>query len=125
MTHSNFAYLEEEFPILFNTGQVAEYNLQDPITSLFKLRQFGERLTEILFDKHRLEFPHYHWLKAEIDDLPILNRRFKAELIPQHNDVQESVLLVGVEEGKGKKKKYRKEESVLPLTAEKEEGYEK
>ncbi len=58
MQDSNFSYLAEEYPILFNTGQAAEYNLYtDPITSLFKLRQFGEKLTEILFEEHHLEFP--------------------------------------------------------------------
>lgn len=59
MNTSNFAYLESEFPILFNIGQSAEFNLyQDPVISLFKLRQFGEKLTELLFEIHRLEFPY-------------------------------------------------------------------
>jgi type I restriction enzyme R subunit len=59
MTASNFSYLEQEYPILFNIGQVAEYNLHsDPVTSLFKLRQFGERLTEYIFEEHHLEFPY-------------------------------------------------------------------
>jgi len=133
LTHSNFAYLKEEFPILFNTGQAAEYNLyQDPITSLFKLRQFGERLTEILFDKHRLEFPHYHWLKAEIDNLlqTILNKAFKGELVPQdENDEPASELLERIKkerrktDGKGKKK-YKVGESVWPMAAEKGGGCE-
>jgi len=59
MSQSNFSYLESEFPILFNIGQAAEFNLhQDPVTCLFKLRQFGEKLTEILFEEHHLEFPY-------------------------------------------------------------------
>lgn len=59
MSQSNFSYLESEFPILFNIGQAAEFNLhQDPITCLFKLRQFGEKLTEMLFEEHHLEFPY-------------------------------------------------------------------
>lgn len=59
MTKSNFSYLENEFPILFNIGQAAEFNLyQDPVTCLFKLRQFGEKLSELLFEKHHLEFPY-------------------------------------------------------------------
>lgn len=56
---SNFSYLKEEFSILYNIGQSAEYNLyKDPITCLFKLRQFGERLTQIVFEEHYLEYPY-------------------------------------------------------------------
>jgi type I restriction enzyme, R subunit len=59
MASSNFSYLEKEFPILFNIGQSAEFNLnEEPITCLFKLRQFGEKLTDTLFHKHKLEFPN-------------------------------------------------------------------
>jgi type I restriction enzyme R subunit len=59
MTPSNFTYLEKEFPILFNIGQAAEFNMHDdPVTCLFKLRQFGEILTEYLFEEHRIEFPY-------------------------------------------------------------------
>ncbi len=43
---------------MFNLGQSAEFNLyQDPVTASFKIRQFGERLTEKLFEEHKLEFP--------------------------------------------------------------------
>lgn len=59
MDKSNFSYLEAEFPILFNIGQAAEFNLhQDPITCMFKLRQFGERVSELLFELHHLDFPY-------------------------------------------------------------------
>ncbi|MEP1890109.1 MAG: DUF4145 domain-containing protein, partial [Cyclobacteriaceae bacterium] len=59
MSQSNFSYLETEYPILFNIGQAAEYNLyDDPVTCLFKLRQLGEKLTEYLFEEHHLEFPY-------------------------------------------------------------------
>ncbi len=59
MSNSNFTYLKDEFPILFNIGQSAELNFpEDPITCLFKVRQFGEKLTEILFEEHYLEFPY-------------------------------------------------------------------
>ncbi len=59
MPTSNFSYLEEEFPLLFNLGQSAEFNLHDdPITCLFKLRQLGEKLSEKLFEEHQLEFPY-------------------------------------------------------------------
>ncbi|SDF81378.1 protein of unknown function [Dyadobacter soli] len=57
-TTSNFTFLESEFPILYNIGISAEYNLhQDPATCLWKIRGFGERVTEILFKEHALKFP--------------------------------------------------------------------
>jgi type I restriction enzyme R subunit len=72
MTQSNFSYLENEFPILFNIGLSAEYNLhQDPVTSLFKLRQFGERLTEFLFEEHHLEFPYENSFHNRIKTLEL------------------------------------------------------
>ena len=47
MAYSNFEFLEEEFPILFNIGQSAEYNLySDPNVTMVKMRQFGEKATE-------------------------------------------------------------------------------
>lgn len=59
MEKSNFFYLESEFPLLFNIAQAAELHLHDdPVTCLFKLRQFGEKLSELLFEEHRLEFPY-------------------------------------------------------------------
>jgi type I restriction enzyme R subunit len=59
LTESNFSFLEKEFPLLFNLGLIAEFNLhQDPVTCLFKLRQFGEKFTEVLFEEHHLEFPY-------------------------------------------------------------------
>ncbi|MEQ9101010.1 MAG: type I restriction-modification system endonuclease [Imperialibacter sp.] len=59
MADSNFLHLEKEFPLLFNIGQAAEFNLHtDPVTCLFKLRQFGEKVTELLFEAHQLEFPY-------------------------------------------------------------------
>lgn len=58
MAESNFTYLENEFPLLFNLAQSAEYNLySDSAVCIFKLRAFGEKLTEVLFEKHRLSFP--------------------------------------------------------------------
>jgi type I restriction enzyme, R subunit len=59
MSLSNFSYLEQEFPILFNIGQAAECNLHtDPVTCLFKLRLFAEKLSEYIFTKHKLEYPY-------------------------------------------------------------------
>ena len=58
MAQNNFIFLKSEYPILYNIGTAAEHNLHiDPITSLFKLRQFGEKLSEIVFEEHHLEFP--------------------------------------------------------------------
>lgn len=62
LTHkfeSNFSFLENSFAMLHSLGTSAEYNIySDPVVSLFKIRQFGERVTEILFDEHALEFPY-------------------------------------------------------------------
>lgn len=70
MKNSNFIFLEEEFPILFNVGQSAEYNLyQDPVTCLFKLRQFGEKVTELLFEEHYLEFPRENTFHNQLKTL--------------------------------------------------------
>ena len=60
----------KEYPILYNIGQSAEYNLhQDAVTCLFKLRQFGERLTEILFEEHGLAFPEENNFHSRIKTL--------------------------------------------------------
>jgi type I restriction enzyme R subunit len=57
-TSSNFKFLEEEFPLLFNLGKSAEYNLHsDPGTALIKLRQFAEHLSELIFESVGMEFP--------------------------------------------------------------------
>jgi type I restriction enzyme R subunit len=56
---SNFKFLEAEYPILFNIMQSAEFNLhKDSVTSLFKARQFGEKLTAIMFSEHCLMLPY-------------------------------------------------------------------
>ncbi|MBO9672202.1 MAG: type I restriction-modification system endonuclease [Sphingobacteriaceae bacterium] len=58
MNSSNFSFLENEFPLLHNLAQAAEYNLyQDPATSLFKLRQFGEYMTEQIFAVYGMDLP--------------------------------------------------------------------
>lgn len=58
MSSSNFSFLESEFPLLYNLAQTAEYNLyEDPSTSLYKLRQFGEYMTEQIFDTYGMELP--------------------------------------------------------------------
>ncbi|WP_205319224.1 hypothetical protein [Runella rosea] len=55
---SNFFFLKDEFPILFNIGVSAEnYLHRGPVYCLSKLRLFGEKLTQLLFEEHALEFP--------------------------------------------------------------------
>ncbi|WP_343532533.1 type I restriction-modification system endonuclease [Pedobacter sp.] len=58
MQASNFNFLTEEFPLLNNLAQAAEYNLyQDPNTSLYKLRQYGEYMTEQIFNIYGIDLP--------------------------------------------------------------------
>ncbi|MCH7413786.1 type I restriction-modification system endonuclease [Belliella sp. R4-6] len=74
MPKSNFSFLESEFPILFNIGQSAEFNLyQDPVTSLWKLRQFGERVSELLFELHHLDFPYDNTFHSRLKTLEFEN----------------------------------------------------
>ena len=55
---SNFSFLEKEFPLLYTIGISAEsYLHSDPVYCLVKLRLFGEKMTEILFEEHALDFP--------------------------------------------------------------------
>lgn len=64
---SNFIFLEKEFPILFNIGSAAEYNLHtDPVTTLWKLRVFEEKLVEYLYEEHRLDKPRENTLHNRI-----------------------------------------------------------
>jgi type I restriction enzyme, R subunit len=67
---TNFIFLKSDFPILFNIGQSAEYNLHsDPEICLIKLRQFGERLTDLMFDEHGLNFPQENNFHSRIKTL--------------------------------------------------------
>jgi type I restriction enzyme R subunit len=78
---SNFKFLEEEYPILFNIMQSAEFNLyKDSVTSLFKARQFGEKLTTIMFSEHYLTLPYkndFHNRLIELYDEGILPYNIK------------------------------------------------
>jgi len=70
MSTSNFSFLSAEFPLLSNLGQAAEYNLyQDPSTSLYKLRQFGEYLTEQIFGVYGIELPEQNTFQNRIYQL--------------------------------------------------------
>jgi type I restriction enzyme R subunit len=56
---SNFKFLSTEYPILANLGILAErYIHDDPNTTLFKLRLFGEKMVEMIFEIHQLDFPY-------------------------------------------------------------------
>ncbi|MBC8986660.1 type I restriction-modification system endonuclease [Pedobacter sp. N36a] len=70
MITSNFNFLEEEFPLLFNLGQSAEYNLHpDPVTCLMKLRQFAEQLTILIYEAVGLEFPDMNTFHLQVKKL--------------------------------------------------------
>lgn len=70
MAESNFTYLEKEFPLLFNLVQSAEYNLYtDFPVCIFKLRAFGEKLTEVLFDRHGISFPYENTFHNRLKNL--------------------------------------------------------
>ena len=76
--NTNFDFLLQEFPILANLGMLAErYVYDDPNSSLFKMRLLGEKMVEIIFEVHQLDFPwddsafrRLQWLKDEgiLDD---------------------------------------------------------
>lgn len=87
MTQSNFSYLEFEFPILFNIGQAAEFNLyKDPVTCLWKLRQFGERISELLFELHHLDFPYDNSFHSRLKTL-----EYENVLPPQVKDLLHTI----------------------------------
>lgn len=56
---SNFGFLKNEYPILHQLGQLAEqYIHNDPSSSLIKIRLLAERVVELIFQIHQLEFPY-------------------------------------------------------------------
>ncbi|MEQ8361536.1 MAG: type I restriction-modification system endonuclease [Cyclobacteriaceae bacterium] len=70
MAQSNFIFLENEFPILFNIGQAAEYNLHsDPVVTLFKLRLLEEKIIDYLFEEHNLNRPYEDTLHNRLKQL--------------------------------------------------------
>src|SRR4051812_32194055 len=67
MPGSNFAFLEKEFPLLFNIGNAAEFNLHaDPVTTLWKLRVFEEKVVDYIFEEHDFEKPRENTLHNRI-----------------------------------------------------------
>ncbi|MCK9640996.1 MAG: type I restriction-modification system endonuclease [Prolixibacteraceae bacterium] len=56
---SNFIFLAKEYSILAKLGNLAErYIHDDPNASLFKMRLFGEKMVEYIFEIQQLDFPH-------------------------------------------------------------------
>ncbi len=51
----NFDFLEKNFPLLAKIANTAEsYIYTDPPVALFRIRLFGEKLTEYIFNEHKL-----------------------------------------------------------------------
>ncbi len=75
MKNSNFFFLADEFPLLLNIGKLAEFNLFiDPNTTLYKCRQFGEKVLELVYEEHYLEFPdvnnfHNNLIKIKYENI--------------------------------------------------------
>lgn len=54
---SNFTFLEKDFPVLANFGQMAEkYCLSDPNSCLMKLGMLGETIVNLMFTYDRFLF---------------------------------------------------------------------
>ncbi|WP_167616664.1 type I restriction-modification system endonuclease [Maribellus sediminis] len=67
---SNFSFLANEYPILFNLGQSAENNVhQDPGVTLFKLRLMSEKMVDLIFEVHQLDFPYDNSIFAKLEIL--------------------------------------------------------
>nr|WP_319399011.1 DUF4145 domain-containing protein [uncultured Carboxylicivirga sp.] len=79
--NTNFDFLSEEFPFLANLAESAEYNVfSDPVTALFKLRQYGETFVQTLFDEHGMELPReatFHNCLKELEYDGVLPDRVK------------------------------------------------
>jgi len=55
---SNFSFLSKEFSLLANLGTQAErYIHDDPNAAIYKMRLLGEKMVEIIFEIHQLDFP--------------------------------------------------------------------
>ncbi len=92
---SNFEFLKKEFPILANIAATAELNIySDPVTTLFKLRQFGEKYVHILFDEHGMELPRentFHNCLKELEYDGVLPERVKDLLFTIKNKGNDAV----------------------------------
>ena len=67
---SNFAFLEGEFPVLANFGDLAEkYLYSDPNSSLMKQGMIGETIVNLMFTYDRIPQPYEDTAVLKIDTL--------------------------------------------------------
>ncbi len=67
---SNFQFLSGDFPLLANIGESAEHYLHtEPPICLGKLRLFGEKVVDVLYEKHGLSFPTENTQHGRLKDL--------------------------------------------------------
>ena len=67
---SNFSFLEKDFPVLFNFGQLAEeYCYSDSNSCLMKLGMIGETIVNLMFTYDRIELPADNTAAKRIDTL--------------------------------------------------------
>lgn len=68
--HSNFGFLEKDFPVLFNFGQLAEeYCYNDSNSCLMKLGMIGETIVNLMFTYDRIALPADNTAVKRIDSL--------------------------------------------------------
>ena len=68
--NSNFCFLEKDFPVLFNFGQLAEeYCHSDPNSCLMKLGMIGETIVNLMFTYDRIPLPEENTAVKRIDAL--------------------------------------------------------
>ncbi|NOU67496.1 DUF4145 domain-containing protein [Paenibacillus sp. LMG 31461] len=74
----NFNFLAVKWPVLANLGEIAEKNLHnDPNTTLFKLRLFGEHLVKVIFAYERAQEP------ADGKQVTKVKKLFDNNIIPE------------------------------------------
>ena len=67
---SNFAFLEEKFPVLANFGSLAEkYCYSDSNSCLMKLGMIGETIVNLIFKYDRIPLPYDNTAVARISTL--------------------------------------------------------
>ena len=67
---SNFAFLEEKFPVLANFGALAEqYCYTDSNSCLMKLGMIGETIVNLIFTYDRIPLPYNNTAASRIDTL--------------------------------------------------------
>ena len=75
---SNFVFLKDKFPVLFNFGDLAEkYLYRDSNSCLMKLGMIGETIVNLIFDYDRVPLPYDNTPVLRIDTLyreGLLNR---------------------------------------------------